>query len=94
MIDHLKNNDLYACLKTVPYENRPLHKKIWIAMKQNNTIIRKKRRQILQNSNNLDLKSYHAHKQLEETLKKAGIERPDKGPKIIEPNQVRNMIYR
>ena len=63
-------------------------------MKQTKSTIKKQRREILQNSGHLDLRSYRAHQKLEEALKKAGIERPGNGPKIIDPAHTRYRIYR
>ena len=63
-------------------------------MKQTKSTIKKQRREILQSSGNLDLRSYQAHKKLEETLKEAGIERPGHGPKITDPAHTRIQLYR
>lgn len=64
-------------------------------MKQTkSTIIEKQYREIVQNSGDLDLKSYHKHKELEETLRKAGVVRVGRGPKINDPAHTRSQIYR
>ena len=63
-------------------------------MKQTESTIKKQHREILRNSGSLDLRSYQAHKKLEEALKKTGIERPGNGPKINDPAHTRHQIYR
>ncbi len=63
-------------------------------MKKTNPTIRKQHRQIVRNSGDLDLKSYHTHKEIEETLRKAGIVRSERGPKINDPAHIRSVIYR
>ncbi len=63
-------------------------------MKQTKSTIKKQHRQIIQRSGDLDLKSYHAHKELEETLRKAGVSRPKRGPRINDPAHTRSVIHR
>ena len=63
-------------------------------MNQAESIIKKQHRKIVQDSGDLDLKSYHRHKELEETLRKAGIVRPKRGPKITDPAHTRSVIHR
>ena len=63
-------------------------------MKQTKSTIKKQHRQIIQNSGNLDLRSYQTHKELEEALRKAGIERSRHGPKISDPAHTRIAIHR
>lgn len=63
-------------------------------MKQTKSTIKKQHRTILQESDNLDLNSFRIHKEFEDALKRAGIERPSHGPKITDPAHTRSEIYR
>ena len=56
--------------------------------------IEKQHREILQNSDKLDLNSYRIHKNFEKQLKRAGIEKPKHGPRISDPAHTRSEIYR
>lgn len=55
--------------------------------------IEKQRREVLKNSNKLNLDSYLVYKSLEESLRKAGIQRPKHGPRINEHVQILGKIY-
>ncbi len=63
-------------------------------MKQTKLTISEQHRQIVNKSGDLDLKNYHAHKELEETLRKAGIVRSRRGPRITDPAHIRSVIHR
>ena len=56
--------------------------------------LKRQQREILRNSKNLDLRSYHKHKELEKKLKEAGVEKRQHGPKISDPGHTRHEIYR
>jgi len=63
-------------------------------MKHNNCNTEKQYRQLMQNPNGLNLKSYQAYKELERKLGESGIARSKRGPKITEPGHIRTAIYR
>ncbi len=63
-------------------------------MKQTKSTIEERHRQIIKNPGDLNLKSYYAHKELEDKLRKAGIVRSDRGPKISDHAHMRTAMYR
>lgn len=81
------NMQQFFCL----LKDRELHQANREIMKRT---IEKKHREILRKSDKLDLGSYLKHKELENKLKRAGIEKPKKGPKISDPAHTRSEIYR